>query len=323
VGQPEKTSAQVPRYHAFSDYLRRRYGKRIQKIPLDAGFGCPHRTGSDQRSGAGCSYCSNAAFSPHAGPKTAPTLEEQLKLGIRAGRKRYRADGFIAYFQAYTNTFAEAAVLRARYDAIRAFPEIVGLAVGTRPDCAPEEALELLESYSREYEVWIEYGLQSANNSTLERVRRGHTAEDFLEAARRTAKRRLNICAHVILGLPGEGPDEMMRTARFVAQLPIQGIKIHHCHVVRGTPLAEEWRQGNYRPLAYEEYLARVCEFLELIPWRITIQRLFGEAPEELLLAPKWDRRPSAIRRDIQDELVRRGSRQGSRGPAAPEGAAG
>ena len=300
------------RYHAFSDYLRRRYGRRIQKIPLDAGFGCPHRAGPDHRGEGGCSYCRNDAFSPASGT-VPPLLGEQLAAGIRQGRKRARAGGFFAYFQAYTNTFAPPETLRQRYDTIRSFPEIVGLAVGTRPDCLEEEGLDLLESFCRDYEVWVEIGLQSANDATLERIRRGHTVEDFLDAVERAARRGLNICAHVILGLPGEGHAEMMASARLLAGLPIQGVKVHHCHVIRETPLAEEWRRGSYRPLAYEEYLSCVCDFLERIPWPVTIQRLVGDAPEGLLLAPRWGRDKAAILRDIQGELARRESRQGGK----------
>lgn len=302
------------RYHAFNSYLRKRYRGRIQKIPLDAGFGCPHRAGKHHRQGEGCIYCSNAAFSPQTRPAT-PTVKEQLALGIRHGKKRYRARGFIAYFQAYTNTFGPLDLLRERYDRIRGFPEIVGLAVGTRPDCVDESVLDLLESYSDSYEVWVEYGLQSAHNETLARIRRGHSVEDFLWAVERTARRRMLVCVHVILGLPGESREEMMETASLLAGLPIQGIKIHHCHVIRDTPLAHEYQRGSYRPLEYEEYLDCVCDFLEYIPWPITIQRLFGEAPKELLLAPAWGQTKSGILQDIQKELIRRGSRQGMKAP--------
>jgi len=176
-----------------------------------------------------------------------------------------------------------------------------------------EGVLDLLQSYRADYEVWVEYGLQSAANATLERIRRGHTVEDFLDAVERTARRGLPVCAHVMLGLPGEGREEMTATAGLLAGLPIQGVKIHHCHVIRGTLLAEQWRGGTYQPPAYEEYLARVCDFLERLPWPVTIQRLVGEAPAELLLAPRWGRDKAAILRDIQSELVRRESWQGSR----------
>ncbi len=301
-------------YHRFREDLRQRYGKRVFKISLDAGFGCPHREGVDHRGGQGCIYCQNAAFSPHVpsgGPP--PTLEEQLSRGIRYGRQRYGARGFIAYFQAYTSTFGPVELLEERYAVIRGFPEVVGLAVGTRPDCADDPVLDLIASFSEAYEVWVEYGLQSAHNPALERIRRGHTVEDFLDAVERTAKRPIRICVHVILGLPGETHAEMMQTAELLARLPIQGVKIHHCHVIRDTPLAKSYQKGEYRPLAYEEYLGCVCDFLERLPWPITIQRLLGEAPRDLLLAPAWGRDKSRVLREIQAELERRGTRQGIR----------
>ncbi len=309
TGEPAKA-----RYHRFRDYLHEKFGKRIQKISLDAGFGCPHRGGADHRQGQGCIYCENAAFSPNVLPGgPPPPLEEQLSRGIRFGRERYGAQGFFAYFQAYTNTFGPVELMEERYGVIREFPQVLGLAVGTRPDCADEQVLDLLESFSEEYEVWVEYGLQSAHNHTLDRIRRGHTVEDFLDAVDRTSRRPIRICVHVILGLPGETRDDMMRTAGMLAGRPIQGVKIHHCHVIRGTPLAESYQKGEYHPLGYPEYLDCVCDFLERLPWPITIQRLLGEAPRHLLLAPEWGRDKGRILEGIQAELVRRGSRQGAR----------
>jgi len=302
------------RYHRFRDYLHRKYGRRIHKIPLDAGFGCPHREGADQRQGTGCIYCENAAFSPHSRTvERLPPLEEQIARGIRFGEKRYRARGFFAYFQAYTNTYGPVELLEKRYGLIRRHPEVVGLAVGTRPDCVDEPVLDLLESFSRDYEVWVEYGLQSAHNRTLDRIRRGHRVEDFLDAVERTSPRPIKICVHVILGLPGETHKEMVQTAKLLAGLPIQGVKIHHCHVIRDTPLAEIYRKGEYHPPGYSEYIRCVCDFLEHLPWPITIQRLVGEAPGDLLLAPEWGKDKGRILAEIQNELERRGTRQGTR----------
>jgi radical SAM protein (TIGR01212 family) len=302
------------RYHRFRDYLHLKYGRRIHKIPLDAGFGCPHREGADHRQGTGCIYCENAAFSPNSrAVQSLPGLEEQLARGIRFGEKRYRARGFFAYFQAYTNTYGPVELLEERYGLIRRFPEVLGLAVGTRPDCVDEPVLDLLESFSEDYEVWVEYGLQSAHDRTLDRVRRGHTVQDFLGAVERTSRRPIRICAHVILGLPDETHAEMMETAKLLAGLPIRGVKIHHCHVIQGTPLAESYRRGEYHPLGYSEYLRCVCDFLEHLPWRITIQRLLGEAPRDLLLAPEWGKDKGRVLAEIQAEFERRGTRQGSR----------
>jgi len=310
-----KTLRTLP-YNGFSRYVRRRFGGRIQKIPLDAGFGCPHRSGKDGRQGKGCIFCENRAFSPSS-KGSPPSLAEQIEQGIRQGKRRYRPLGYMAYFQAYTNTFGPPTLLRQRYDIIRNYPEIVGLAVGTRPDCAGDQVLDLLEGYCSDYEVWLEYGLQSGSNETLRRIRRGHSVEDFVRAVERTARHSMLVCAHVVLGLPGEGHRQMMDTAQLLAGLPIQGVKIHHCHVIRGTPLAEEHARGRYHALEYERYLSLVCDFLEILPWPITIHRLMGEAPDPWLVAPRWSQTKADFIRDLQQLMARKGSIQGSKSPDA------
>jgi len=303
-------------YHSFNRYLRRRYGTQVRKIALDAGFGCPHREAGtavrEKRQGPGCIYCNNESFSPYAGLKP-PPVQEQLAMGISQASKRTHTRRFIAYFQAYTNTYGPVSLLKNRYDMIRRFPEVVGLTVGTRPDCVSEETLDLLESYSNDYEVWVEYGLQSAHNTTLEEIHRGHTVEDFLEAIRLTASRKILICVHIILGLPGEGRHEMLETAKLLAGLPIQGIKIHHCHVVKGTLLAERFLKGAYRPLELSQYIQVVADILERLPWPITIQRLLADASGDFLLAPRWGQAKTRIIEAIQQELYQRRSRQGKK----------
>jgi radical SAM protein (TIGR01212 family) len=300
------------RYNSFNRYLQDKWGCRIHKIPLDAGFSCPNRH-SQSRTGAGCIYCETSAFSPYSRNSTPPPLREQIRAGILHGSRRYHAKGFIAYFQPFTNTFAPLHVLRERYDVIREFPEICGLAIGTRPDCVDDEILDLIESYSKDYEVWIEYGLQSSSNQTLLSIRRGHTVEQFLEAVQKTAQRTILICVHVILGLPGEGRKEILETARLLAGIPIHGVKIHHCHVIRDTPLAEWYLQGTYQPPAKEQYIDWVCDFLDLLPERILIHRLLGDAPRRLLLAPMWAQNKTNVLEEIQAELARRGSLKGIR----------
>ncbi len=318
AGYPGPAPSPLPRteplrYHSFSSYLRARFGEKLRRIPLDAGFGCPNRPGPDGRGGPGCIYCANEAFSPECGPKP-PPLEEQLASAIARIRGRHRTSGFIAYFQAFTNTWAPVETLRERYDTIRRFPQIRALAVGTRPDCVDSAVLDLLESYCQDYEVWIEYGLQSASDEILSRIRRGHTVEDFVRAVEDTARRpALKICTHVIFGLPGESPADRERTAALLARLPVHGVKIHHCHVVRGTPLADMYAAGAYEPPEYGRYIGWVCDFLERIPWRVTVQRLAGDAPRRLLLAPRWGRSGIQVSRGVQSELLRRGTRQGSR----------
>ncbi|MDD5085943.1 MAG: TIGR01212 family radical SAM protein, partial [Candidatus Omnitrophica bacterium] len=200
-------------YNKFGNYLKKHFGCRVHKVTLDAGFTCPNRDG--YLSYDGCTYCNNQGFSSNT--RLAPrSLEEQLAEGINYFRSRFNAEKFIAYFQAYTNTYAAPDELRKRYDVVRSFDEVAGISIGTRPDCVTPEILDLIESYSDKYMVWVEYGLQTIHEKTLKRINRGHTYESFLKAIDMTAGRKINICAHVILGLPGETRDDMMKTAEAV-----------------------------------------------------------------------------------------------------------
>ena len=297
------------RYYSFSNYLRRRFGCRVHKVTLHAGFTCPNRDG---RAGSGgCIYCDNRAFSLNVRRGPAADLRLQLAEGIARQKKRFKSGRFIAYFQAYTNTYDTVERLRRTFDVIRDFPEIVGLSVGTRPDCIDAEKLELLESYAPQRFVWVEYGLQSAHDRTLRRINRGHTAGQFLDAVEMTRGRNMSICVHLILGLPGETREMMLETARFLARLPIHAVKLHNQCVVRGTRLEEMHQAGEYQPLSFEEYVRAACDFLELIPRGITVQRLTADVPRGILAAPGWAADGRIIRRAINDELTRRGSFQG------------
>ncbi|HAK97575.1 MAG TPA: TIGR01212 family radical SAM protein, partial [Planctomycetes bacterium] len=230
-----------PYWRSFDAYLRERFGAKVRKLPLDAGFSCPNR----ERGGTGCAFCDNAAFSPFAarpGGKPAP-LDAQLDEGIaRAARRGARA--FMAYFQAFTNTYAPLDALKAAYDCAARRPGVVALAVGTRPDCAGDDILELLASYCDRLEVWLELGLQSAHDETLARLNRGHTYAQFLDAVARCRRFPLKLCVHVILGLPGETRALGNRTAEELAALPIHGLKLHPLQILAGTRLAEEHARG-------------------------------------------------------------------------------
>ncbi len=295
------------RYLRFSDRLRRRFGCRVRRVPLDGGFTCPTRDGS--KGEGGCLFCDGRGASP-AGPRLPVRL--QLLRGIERARGG-GAERFIAYFQPFTGTYAPPAELGRLYAEGTDHPDVVGLAIGTRPDCAGEDALDAIAPFAARLETWVEYGLQSSHDDTLRRVGRGHTAADFADAARRTARRGIGVCAHVILGLPGE-TDEMMReTARFLGSLPVGAVKIHLLHVLRGSPLETLYGRDGLALLSPADYVRLVCDFLELLPPSVVIQRLTGEAPPARLVAPLWALRKHEVLAAIRGELERRDTRQGAR----------
>ncbi|MDD3990519.1 MAG: TIGR01212 family radical SAM protein [Desulfobacteraceae bacterium] len=273
------------RYHDLNRFLRRHFGCRIQKITVDAGFTCPNRDGTLGRQG--CIYC-NARGSGTGAFARGLSIREQVEAGKAGMAKRYKAKGFIAYFQAFTNTYAPIEVLQKRYEEALAVPGVVGLAIGTRPDCVDGAVLDLLQSYTNRYMVWIEYGLQSIHDATLTAIHRGHDYATFRRAVEATRGRGILTCAHIILGLPGETAGHMRQTARAVAALGLDGIKIHLLYVVRGTRLARLHQQGEYRCLTQSDYADRVCDVLERLPPQMVIQRLTGDPHPEELVAPDW-----------------------------------
>ena len=298
-----------PRYHRLSDFLRARFGERVQKITIDAGFTCPNRDGS--RGKGGCIYC-NALGSGTGASLKGLSIRAQMLEGMAWAKRRYRARKFIAYFQAFSNTYAPLEVLKSRYDEALVDERVVGLSVGTRPDCVDEEVVRLLARYrERGLMVWLEMGLQSAHDRTLALINRGHTYEDFLRALELAKKFDLLVCTHVIFGLPGEGPEEMLATMEKLSTLPFDGLKFHELYVVRGTKMEELYRKGDYRPLTQTEYVDLVCEALAMLPWRVVIQRLTGDPRPEELVAPSWAREKGLTLRLIEDTLINRDLWQG------------
>lgn len=305
------TRATQKPYSAFSDYLKQKYGCKVYKATVDAGFTCPNRDGS--LGVGGCVYCNNQGFSPNSRePKR--SIKEQLETGMSHLRKRYKAEKFIAYFQAYTNTYAPVERLEKLYREALEPPDIVALSVGTRPDCCGDDVIDLLGELGREHEVWIELGLQSAHNPTLELINRGHTFEDFLDAVRRIRRRpELKICAHVILGLPGEPREMMLETARVISDLKIEAVKIHLLHVLKDTPLEEMHRRGEVAIMDMRTYATLVCDYLELLDPGVLIQRLTADGPSDILVAPRWAMEKRKTLDMIEKELLRRGTTQGSK----------
>ena len=304
------TTLKTKRYYPFGEYLKERFGCKVYKVTIDAGFTCPNRDG--KLGWGGCTYCNNMGFSTNTRGTPAP-IREQVEKGMAFMRKRYKAEKFIAYFQAYTNTYGPTDTLRAYYDAALEFEDIVALSIGTRPDCVPESVLDLIDGYQDTHEVWVEYGLQSIHDSTLCRVNRGHDYATFLDALERTKRRGFKVCVHVIIGLPGESHDDMMATARAVGEMGVDSLKIHLMHVLRNTPLEKEWVEGRFTPLEFDEYVGLVCDFLEYIPSDVSIQRLTADGPRSILLAPKWATEKRRTLAAIDAELKRRDSHQGLR----------
>ncbi len=273
------------RYRDYNSYLRGLFGCRVQKITVDAAFTCPNRDGI--RGTGGCIYC-NARGSGTGAAGRELTITAQLEAGKAFLQKRYKAQKFLAYFQAFSNTYAPLQRLQGLYQEALAVPDVVGLTIGTRPDCVADEVLDYLAELARTHSIWLEYGLQSAHDATLALINRGHDVASFTDAVERTRKRGLPVCVHVILGLPGESRDDMLATARFLASQDIQAVKIHLLYVIRGTVLEQWYRQGRYQCLTRDQYVSLVADFLSLLPESVIIQRLTGDPHPEELVAPQW-----------------------------------
>jgi radical SAM protein (TIGR01212 family) len=298
------------RYYALSRFLRERFGTRVQRVTIDAGFTCPNVDGTVAV--GGCVYCDNRSFSPNRRQPRTP-VRAQVERGMRILERRYGVQRFMAYFQAATNTYAPVDRLRRLYDEALVDARVVGLAIGTRPDCVPDEILDLIESYAPDRYVCLELGLQTVHDRTLDWMNRGHHFDAFVDAVKRCHGRGLDLCAHVILGLPGESGDDMLATADALAALPLHGVKIHNLHVVRDTPLAQQYATGRVHVLTRDQYVQIVCDFLEKLPPGMVIHRLSGDAPPDYLLAPEWCLDKPTLLRHIREELVRRDSWQGRR----------
>jgi radical SAM protein (TIGR01212 family) len=298
------------RYTDLNCYLKAAFGCRVQKITVDAGMSCPNRDGT--LSHRGCIFC-NARGSGTGAHERGLSITEQLERGKKALFRRYKAKKFIAYFQSYTNTYAPLSPLRALYDEALAVDDVVGLSIGTRPDCVDGPVLDLLESYAVNRMIWMEYGLQSAADDTLDRINRGHTAACFSEAVCAAQGRGLLVCAHVILGLPGEDRQKMMETADFISRSGIDGVKIHLLYVVRGTEMEHLYRKGDYRCLEQGEYVSLACEFLERLPREMVIQRLTGDPHREELAAPAWALDKAGTLARIRERLEMLDTWQGKR----------
>jgi len=295
-------------YYSFSQFLKERFGYRVHKLSLNAGFLCPNIDGT--LSSEGCIFCNNRAFSYFVN-KEASALEEQISSSIDFARRRFKAKKFVAYFQSFTNTYADLDLLKERYDTIRKFPDIVGLSISTRPDCIDEKKLELIESFTKEYMVWVEFGLQTAHDKSLTFLNRNHTFGDFLKAVRLAHNRNILIGVHIILGIPNETKQDMLSTAKGIASLPLSGIKFHCLHVVKNTSLETLYRNSQVVLLTMNEYIDILIGFLELIPEDWVILRLLSEAHKDLLNAPLWVNTKGLFSKELEQRMRERNTYQG------------
>lgn len=295
------------RYNQYSAFLKQKFGVKVYKITLDAGFSCPNRDGTI--STGGCIFCDEGgSFSQAHSNKL--SIEEQIGAGIETLSKRFKAEKFMSYFQAYSNTYKPVKELEKIYNSSLCNDKIVGLSIGTRPDCVDEEKLDLIASYKDDYYTWVEYGLQSIHDKTLKRINRGHDFDCFLQAYEKTKERGINVCVHVILGL-WETHDEIMQTAQKLAQLGVDGVKIHMLCALQDTKLAKMYDAGEIDFMSEEEYVNTVCDFLEYLPQTTTIHRLAGNGLKKNLIAPRWLGAKLDCLNKIDRELLRRNSYQG------------
>ena len=298
------------RYNDFSTHFRSMFEGRVQKISVNAGFTCPNRDGVRGR--GGCTYCNNKTFQPsYCDINT--LLKIQLEEGIAFFSRKYKTMRYLAYFQSYTNTYAPVSVLRELYEEALAFPGVIGLVIATRPDCLTPEILDLLEELSQKCYVMVELGIESVNNSTLERINRGHNWEESEKAIREIASRAIHNCVHVILGLPGEDHSHCIAQAKVISELPVEIIKLHQLQIHKGTAMAHEYSKfpERFHPFSVQEYTDLVVEYLENLNPGIIVERFVSSAPDHMVIAPRWGLKNYEFVAKVEKRLKDRDTWQG------------
>ena len=298
------------RYNDYSSWFRKKFEGRVQKISLDAGFTCPNRDGS--RGAGGCTYCNNKSFNPDY-CRTETRIADQILKGIQFFARKYPTMRYLAYFQAYSNTYAPVELLRKSYGEALDQPGVIGLVIATRPDCLSDEVLDLLEEFARKCYVSIELGVESFNDVTLRRINRGHSAAESMEAIRRIAGRGIDNCAHLILGLPGERDDEIIQQASTLSGMPLHSIKLHQLQIHRGTRMAVEYLEdpGRFDLFDVDRYADVVVRFLEHLSPEIIVQRFVSSAPAGMVIAPDWGIKNYEFVAKVEKLLLERDSWQG------------
>ncbi|MBI4040533.1 MAG: TIGR01212 family radical SAM protein [Deltaproteobacteria bacterium] len=295
-------------YYTWDHYLREKFHAKVYKVSLDAGFDCPNRDGTLAK--GGCTYCDEGSRAVGINPKL--SITEQLQEGMIRMKKKYSAQKFIAYFQAFTNTYAPTPILKKTYDSVFHHPDVVGLSISTRPDCVSQDTLTLLEDMAHQKEVWLELGLQTIRDDINQKLNRWHTYAQFEETLARVQKKeRIKVCIHVILGLPGETFEDMHRTIDCLSKLPIHGIKLHTFHVIDNTRMAKDYKAGKFSTFQESTYRSLLCDLLEKIPSHVVIQRVTAEAHPAKLISPRWVLDKAAFLHRLKLEFLKRNSYQG------------
>lgn len=275
------------RYNDFPTHFKSKFAGRVQKVSVDAGFTCPNRDG--RKALNGCSYCNNKTFKPGY-CRLEKTIAEQIQQGIDFFSGKYPTMRYLAYFQSYSNTYADLSVLKEKYEEALSHPKILGLVLGTRPDCIDAEILDYLQELSKKYYVMIEFGVESVKDSTLDRINRGHTFAEAKHAIEETARKGIHNCAHLILGLPGEDRNDFLNQARVISQLPVENLKLHQLQIHKGTRMSVEYKQSpeDFNLFDADEYIELIIDYLELLNPSIIVERFVSQSPRDLLIAPKW-----------------------------------
>jgi uncharacterized protein len=298
-------------YYSCNFFLQQRFGRRVQKVSIDAGFTCPNVDGTVTT--GGCTFCDNRSFSPSRRLPRAGILG-QIDQSIQRMRLRYRkCKDFLAYFQPATNTYAPVDRLRAVYEEALSHPQVVGLVIGTRPDCVPNDVLDLLQELAGRTYLSVEYGMQTIHDRSLDWMNRGHHHDAMLDALERSRGRGFEIGAHAILGLPGESHDDMLATARELGRLGVDAVKIHNLYCVKNTPLADQVASGEVTLMERADYVRTLVDFIELLPAMVIVDRISGDAPPDYFIGPSWCLDKPAVKTAVLAEFTRRGTWQGQR----------
>jgi radical SAM protein (TIGR01212 family) len=296
------------RYNSYNTFLRNIYGQRIQKVTVDAGFTCPNRDGTV--ASGGCIYCNNESFNPGYNDPT-KSVRQQIEEGIEFLKRRYGVENFIVYFQPYSNTYASLDRLKQLYEEALSSPGVIGLTIGTRPDCINEAKIDYLESLGKTHDITIEYGIESIYDESLKKINRGHNYQSYLDAIEMTKGRGIKICTHIILGFPWETREQWMHEADVLSKIDFDFLKIHQLHIVKNTVMERQHNQNPYRLFTLTEYVDTVVAFLEKLNPGIIVQRLAGEAPKHMLVAPNWGKRNSEVIQFITNKLEENDTWQG------------